>query len=169
MDDNIGTLAGGVAHTINNQLTAIMGNAQFALQTLQPNSPAYPMLEEISSASLRVADLCNKLLRYAGKSPFQMETVSLESILHAIRPVLECSVPPTVSLFFCTPDTIPNITADRHITTKATLIQSGYSAAPVLAHDGLISADPGNHAKQRYGRQAIKNSCEYQRFDRIYT
>ena len=111
--ESVNALAGGMAHSINNLLTTILGNTQFALQTLSPSSPACPMLEEISCASQRVADLCNKLLRYAGNGQFQMEPLCLNAFIEELRPMQESNIPTTVSLHYLLSDSLPRISADR--------------------------------------------------------
>ncbi|MBE0557405.1 MAG: PAS domain S-box protein, partial [Proteobacteria bacterium] len=56
--ESLGVLAGGIAHDFNNLLMAILGNADLALCSLSPVSPAREHVEEITRASHRAADLC---------------------------------------------------------------------------------------------------------------
>ncbi|MDD2902065.1 MAG: PAS domain S-box protein, partial [Syntrophales bacterium] len=55
--ESLGVLAGGIAHDFNNLLMAILGNADLALLSLSPASPARPNVEEITRAPQRAADL----------------------------------------------------------------------------------------------------------------
>jgi len=67
--ESLGVLAGGIAHDFNNMLMAILGNADLALLSLAPASPARPNIEEIARASQRAADLCRQMLAYSGQGP----------------------------------------------------------------------------------------------------
>lgn len=55
----IGTLAGGVAHEINNPLGAILAFAQLALREIREGQPCHEYLTEIEEATLR----CKKIVR----------------------------------------------------------------------------------------------------------
>jgi len=60
----MGTLAGGVAHEINNPLTAILTNAQILLETGQYDKESLEMIEE---ATKRCRTIVQKLMAYAKK------------------------------------------------------------------------------------------------------
>ncbi len=78
----IGTLAGGVAHEINNPLAAIMTNAQMLLQD-NISSETRESLDLIEEAAKRCREIVQKLMKYSRKSPQQeaRETVSLNEII----------------------------------------------------------------------------------------
>ncbi|MBI5094692.1 MAG: PAS domain S-box protein [Candidatus Hydrogenedentes bacterium] len=63
--ESVGRLAGGVAHDFNNMLSVIMGNAELALEDVDPAQPLHHRLEEIRSATRRSADLTRQLLAFA--------------------------------------------------------------------------------------------------------
>src|SRR5206468_12013528 len=58
----IGRLAGGVAHDLNNILTAILGYAQLMIARLDPRDPLRHNVEEIQKAGTRAAGLTRQLL-----------------------------------------------------------------------------------------------------------
>ena len=88
----IGTLAGGVAHEINNPINGIMNYAQLILDTLGPDSPVSGFAEEIGKETVRVSDIVKSLLSFA--SPAVKRTVTtrmcdvIASSLSLIRTVL---------------------------------------------------------------------------------
>ncbi|MFH1508488.1 MAG: ATP-binding protein [Candidatus Omnitrophota bacterium] len=60
----IGTLAGGVAHEINNPLTAILTNVQMLLDSDEPDKECLEMIED---ATKRCKTIVQKLMAYAKK------------------------------------------------------------------------------------------------------
>ncbi|MCM2276421.1 MAG: CHASE domain-containing protein, partial [Candidatus Didemnitutus sp.] len=65
--ESLGVLAGGIAHDFNNILTAVLGNASIARQTLPASDPLQAQLQQIEHAARRAAELCAQMLAYAGK------------------------------------------------------------------------------------------------------
>ena len=63
--ESVGRLAGGVAHDFNNMLGVIIGNADLAIQNLDPSMRVHEDLQEIKSAARRSADLTRQLLAFA--------------------------------------------------------------------------------------------------------
>jgi hypothetical protein len=57
--ESVGRLAGGVAHDFNNMLSVILGNAEAALEQVDPSQPLHEDLEEIRTAASRSAELMN--------------------------------------------------------------------------------------------------------------
>ena len=63
--ESIGTLAGGVAHEINNPINGIMNYAQLILDKLGPDSPVAEYATEIGHETERVAAIVKALLSFA--------------------------------------------------------------------------------------------------------
>jgi signal transduction histidine kinase len=63
--ESIGTLAGGVAHEINNPIMGIMSYAQLILDRLGPDSPVSEYATEIGKETERVATIVKNLLGFA--------------------------------------------------------------------------------------------------------
>ncbi len=77
----IGILAGGVAHDFNNLLTAIIGNAQFALDTLPKDDPTREDVEEIEKAGQRGARLTRQLLAFSRRETRHIEILDLNKLI----------------------------------------------------------------------------------------
>lgn len=72
----IGQVAAGVAHEINNPLTAIVGLAELlAREDLAPTAAAYP--QSIVEGGQRIARIVESLLTFAGRHEFTGEPVSV--------------------------------------------------------------------------------------------
>ena len=63
--ESIGTLAGGVAHEINNPIMGIMNYAQLIIDKLGPDSPVSEYATEIGAETERVATIVKNLLSFA--------------------------------------------------------------------------------------------------------
>ncbi|HEY1722860.1 MAG TPA: PAS domain S-box protein [Magnetospirillaceae bacterium] len=74
---SIGTLAGGIAHDINNILGAVLGFAKFLHEDLDRDSPQHTYADRIVSASERGRDLIHQIFAFsrAGRVERQPEDV----------------------------------------------------------------------------------------------
>lgn len=76
----LGQLAGGIAHDFNNLLTAIIGNAELALDD-SPDSPASTQLQNIIEIANRSGSMVSELLTFARKRPHRKERLVLDAEL----------------------------------------------------------------------------------------
>lgn len=65
--EELGVLAGGVAHDLNNRLTVVIGSAELAAAELPPGEPAGARLAVVAAEAQRLADLVRDLLAYTGR------------------------------------------------------------------------------------------------------
>ena len=75
--EQLGTLAGGVAHQLNNALVGVVGNASLTRGELTLGSPGHAYLDEVQKAAERAASLTRHLLAYSGGGRFVVEQVDL--------------------------------------------------------------------------------------------
>jgi PAS domain S-box-containing protein len=91
--ESIGVLAGGIAHEFNNLLTTIIGHAELAESELSTSHPTRSHLAPIRGAAMRAADLCQKLLAYAGKGRLLVGEVDLNLIVRQTVEGMTAQVP----------------------------------------------------------------------------
>jgi two-component system cell cycle sensor histidine kinase/response regulator CckA len=77
----IGTLAGGVAHDLNNILSAIINYPELLLMDLPEDSPYRQSIMAIQGAGERAAAIVTDLLTLARRGPMVEEVVSLNDII----------------------------------------------------------------------------------------
>ncbi len=85
----IGQLAAGVAHEINNPLTAIIANAQFLREDLSPDEDAYQSAELIARAGERTARVVRRLLDFARQEEVEHQRVDINSSLREAMVLLD--------------------------------------------------------------------------------
>ena len=64
----IGTLAGGIAHNLNNVLYPIVGYTEMAIEDIPEDSPAQESLQEVLYAADRARELVYQILTYSRRS-----------------------------------------------------------------------------------------------------
>ena len=88
----VGQLAGGVAHEINNPLTAVLGQAQILMARLGEKDAAYPLIAKIEQAALRCKKIVRGLLDFSRPSQTAFENVNIQSILDATLELCEADL-----------------------------------------------------------------------------
>ncbi len=77
----VGRLATGIAHDINNVLTAISGYAALARAELPPGHQTGQSLDQVEEAVLQAAGVVRGLLTFSHKMPINRQTVELRNVL----------------------------------------------------------------------------------------
>ncbi len=86
--ESVGRLAGGVAHDFNNMLGVILGNAELALEALEPSHPVRADLLEIQGAAMRSADLTRQLLAFARRQTVAPRPLDLNEAVSGMLDML---------------------------------------------------------------------------------
>lgn len=94
----IGTLAGGVAHDMNNMLAAIMGSASLLTRDDLSDESRRRLIERILDAAGKGSALTQNLLGFARKGTFSKERLSLRSIIEQVGELLSRTVPKQVTI-----------------------------------------------------------------------
>ncbi len=92
------TLAGGIAHTFNNLMLGIMGNAELLQQDIVPGEDKPEMLEAIADSARRAGTLANQLLAYAQGGRYVTEVLDLNRLIADTLDVQPDLVPQDVAL-----------------------------------------------------------------------
>ena len=84
----VGTLAGGVAHEVNNQMTVVLGFGEFVLRALDPADQLAADQRQVLQAADRAARITQQLLAFSRQQINQPRVVDLHELATALRPVL---------------------------------------------------------------------------------
>ncbi|MDQ3427216.1 MAG: PAS domain-containing protein, partial [Gemmatimonadota bacterium] len=85
---SVGTLAGGVAHEINNQMTAVLHFAGFVLEELGPEHPQATDIRVVLQAANRATRVSQQLLAFTRRQVFQPREIALHELTIGLAPVL---------------------------------------------------------------------------------
>jgi PAS domain S-box-containing protein len=102
----VGQLAGGIAHDINNVLTAIGGFAALSLDDLDAGRPVdRESIATIAEGAARTSALTRQLLAFARRDIRPAETLSLGESVRAVEPMLRGLIGEHIKLTMSTKDT----------------------------------------------------------------
>ena len=92
----LGTLAGGVAHELNNALVPVISLAKIVMAKLTPGSREHASVELMLEAGQRASTLVRQVLTFARKSEAEREPLALDGVaadvLRRVRPSLPTGV-----------------------------------------------------------------------------
>ena len=94
----IGTLAGGIAHDINNILFPIIGYTEMAIDDVPPHSLTAKNLQEVIRASQRARDLVKQILTFSRKNDNVFKPVRIQEILRETVELLRATLPATIDI-----------------------------------------------------------------------
>jgi len=94
----IGTLAGGIAHDLNNILSPILGYADMIMRSSEPGDSSYERSEKIEKAALRAADLASQVLSFNRRSEEERRKIKLHPVSKEVIKLLKGSIPSTISI-----------------------------------------------------------------------
>jgi len=80
----IGELAAGVAHELNNPLTAILGNSQILLRKVDETDDTYFLLEDIYQCGRRCKNIIQNLLTFSRQDEYMFEKFSLNDAVETV-------------------------------------------------------------------------------------
>ena len=90
--ESLGSLAGGVAHDMNNVLGAILGLASANMESQPAGSAAYRTLATIAKAAIRGGKTVKSLLSFARQSPAEERELDINAIILEAGRLLEHTI-----------------------------------------------------------------------------
>jgi PAS domain S-box-containing protein len=94
----IGTLAGGIAHELNNVLAMIAGNVALARRDAKAAPPVLESLGEIDKAAIRARGLVQQILTFSRRQSQELAVQPLGPIVVEALRLLRATLPATVTI-----------------------------------------------------------------------
>ncbi len=139
----IGTLAGGVAHDMNNILGIIMSSASMLQTITQPGTSEREDVENILSACRRGRDLTRNLLGFARKGTYVKDIVDLNDIVAQSIKLLTPIINKNINIKCNLDDSLYQIYGDKSQIEQA-LMNICINAAEAIESAGTISITTKN-------------------------
>jgi nitrogen-specific signal transduction histidine kinase/FixJ family two-component response regulator len=110
--ENVGALAGGIVHDLNNVLSPIFLAVDILRSEIR-SGEGHKMLETIRSSTQRGADLVRQILSFSrGVSPGSKEIVHLCNLVNEVVDLIRNTVPPEVEIYTSCPQRLPSVSGD---------------------------------------------------------
>ncbi|MGD9975376.1 MAG: PAS domain S-box protein [Desulfatirhabdiaceae bacterium] len=94
----IGSLAGGIAHDLNNILFPISGLSEILLDEIPPDNPAHGSIEQIYKSAQRGSELVKQILAFSRKSTPQKMPIRIQSVLKEALKLARSSIPMNIEI-----------------------------------------------------------------------
>jgi PAS domain S-box-containing protein len=118
----IGSLAGGIAHDLNNILFPISGLSEMLLDDIPSDNPEYESIEQIHKSAQRGSDLVKQILSFSRQSNPRKLPIQIQPILKEVMKLSRATIP-------------MNIEITSHINTDCGMV----SADPTQVHQIAIN------------------------------
>jgi len=94
----IGSLAGGIAHDLNNILFPISGLSEMLLDDIPPDNPAHESMEQIYKSAQRGSDLVKQILAFSRQSNPRKLPIRIQPILKEVLKLARATIPRKIEI-----------------------------------------------------------------------
>jgi PAS domain S-box-containing protein len=112
-NDSLRKFAGGVAHKLNNMLTAMIGNAALAREGLPLDSPVQDRLRQVETVGHCMADVTGQVLLYARRTRPILDPLDVGALIEELDLATSSCVPSKISVEYALSPDMPAIPGDR--------------------------------------------------------
>ena len=109
--ESIGTLAGGIAHDLNNLLAPITMGVEL-LRRYEPNAKAKPIIDNIERSARRGSDLVKQVLSFARGVEGARVAMQVRHVVREIESIVENTFPKNIIVETYLPDALWLVTGD---------------------------------------------------------
>ncbi len=142
--ETVGTLAGGIAHDVNNQLTAILGQIGLGMEQIPEGHPAQRNLRAAEDATNRCAETTRALLSFSRPSQSELVALDLNAIMREGLVLLSRVLDKRVTLTTDFTDNLPTVLGDQ-VQLEQILVNLVVNARDSLPAGGTIQVGTGLH------------------------
>jgi len=143
--ETVGTLAGGIAHDVNNQLAAIVGQLSLGRESLASGHPAAKRMEKAEEAAHRCSQMIKSLLRFSHHTRQELESLDLNDLVHRTATLVERLLGGRIRLDLELAPDLERVLGD-HVSLEQVLMNLTVNARDAMPQGGrlLISTRPGS-------------------------
>jgi signal transduction histidine kinase len=135
----MGTMAAGIAHDANNQLTAIRGQIEMALLHLKKGLPIKEVLERAEEATMHAGDIMQALFRFArGEHATKVQPVDVKELIERVAELLRHSRAHAVRIECVLGHDIPKVLANP-VQLEQVLLNLGLNGIDAMPKGGVLA------------------------------
>ncbi len=136
--ETVGTLAGGIAHDVNNQLTAILGQLNLCQELLPEGHALQKRLQRAEEATLRCAQTTKALLSFSHQSKPALVQLDLNHLVQETATLLERVLGGRIRLNLDLAPELPPIPGDP-VQLEQVLMNLGVNARDAMPEGGSLT------------------------------
>jgi two-component system cell cycle sensor histidine kinase/response regulator CckA len=139
--ESLGTLAGGIAHDLNNVLTPVLMAAQLLLAE-EPDERKRELLASVEAAAQRGAGLIRRVLSFAKGDEGQRRVVSVDALVGELAAFCREAMPKAVEVSVEVPEALPAVLGDptQLMQVLVNLVTNARDAMPAGGRLGIEAA-----------------------------
>jgi signal transduction histidine kinase len=134
----LGTLAGGIAHDLNNALVPIMALSKITSRQVSPGSIAQQNLETIFRASQQARDMVKRVLAFSRNDITAYQNIHLNEVVAEALKLLQATISPMIDIDASLID-VPPICADASQIHQVLTNLVSNAAAAIGSRQGKIT------------------------------
>ena len=150
--ESLGTLAGGIAHDLNNLLMPILMGATL-LKKFETSEPSLKAIENIERSVTRGRDLVNQVLLFARGADTSRNAVQLADIVREVESITTSTFPRNITFEISIPSDLRAVTGDTTQVTQV-LLNLCVNARDAMPRGGHISITAANTELSAHAAQA---------------
>lgn len=152
--ESLGRMAGAIAHHFNNQLQAVMGYIDLAVNELPQGSGAAECLSRAMTAAHKAAEVSRQMLIYLGQTPVQQNSMDMCRVCQDSIPLLRAALLETIRLETDLPSPGPTIIGNINqihqlltnlVTNAREAIGAGSGTVRIAVKKVTVSEIPAAH------------------------
>ena len=135
--EEIGHLAGGVAHDFNNILTAIIGYGSILKNKIPASDPLHAHINHILVSSEKAASLTHSLLAFSRKQMINLQSINMNEIVFGLQNILKRVITENIEIKVITTEADLIVKADRN-QTEQVIINLATNARDAMPNGGRL-------------------------------
>jgi len=96
--ETIGTLAGGIAHDVNNMLVPILTLTQLVMESLADRDPRRRQLTTVMDSGQRIRQLVAQVLAFSRQDAYKAQPLDLHDVMRAALVIARATIPASVAI-----------------------------------------------------------------------
>jgi PAS domain S-box-containing protein len=136
----VGQLAGGIAHDLNNVLTAVMAHVDLAVTALPPQAPTLEDLTQAQAAAHRGASMIRKLLGFSRRERLVLKPMRLEQLVGELAGTLRRMLPERIEIAVTEATSLLPVAADAGAVQQM-LLNLATNARDAMPDGGRLTLD----------------------------